>query len=139
MFLLDTNVLSELRRLDRTNTAVARWARGIDASDMFLSVVTIFEIERGARLIQRRDPAQGTMFREWIDHTVLPVFQERILAMTTLVAIRCAALHVPNPRPERDGMIAATALVHGMTVATRNTGDFTPMGVAVVNPWLDGA
>ena len=151
MFLLDTNVLSELRRLDRTNAAVAKWAQTIEPSDLFLSVITVFEIERGARLVERHDPEQGRMLRTWIEKTVLPVFQGRILAITTSVALRCAALHVPNPRPERDGLIAATALVHGLTIATRNTQhatrntqhatrntkDFTPMGVLMVNPWLD--
>ncbi|HEY8017101.1 MAG TPA: type II toxin-antitoxin system VapC family toxin [Dongiaceae bacterium] len=135
MFLLDTNVLSELRRRDRTDRAVAAWADNLDPSDLFLSVVTILEIEAGAMMVGRRDEAQGAMLRAWIDDKVLPAFEGRILSVDLAVAQCCARLHVPDPRGERDALIAATAIVHRLTVATRNIADFRPTGVALLNPW----
>lgn len=86
-------------------------------------------------MVQRRDAAQGVVLRAWIDGRVLPAFEGRILAVDMAVAQRCARLHVPDPRAERDALIAATALVHGLTVATRNVADFQPMGVDLLNPW----
>ena len=135
MFLLDTNVLSELRRRDRTDRAVAAWADNLDPSDLFLSVVTILEIEAGALMVGRRDEAQGAMLRAWIDDKILPAFEGRILSVDLAVAQCCAKLDVADPRGERDALIAATAIVHRLTVATRNIADFRPMGVALLNPW----
>ena len=135
MFLLDTNVLSALRRRERTDAHVAAWADAVDAQALFLSAITVLEIEIGARLIARRDAPQGAMLRQWIDGQVLPAFAGRILSIDTAVAQRCAALHVPDPRAERDALIAATALVHGLKVVTRNTADFKATGVALINPW----
>lgn len=134
-FLLDTNVLSELRRRDRTHPKVAAWADAVAPSDLFLSAITILEIEAGVLMIERRDAAQGAVLRAWVERKVLPAFEGRILPVDTAVALRCARLHVPDPRGERDALIAATALVHGLTVVTRNRGDFEPMGVAVTDPW----
>ena len=114
---------------------VAAWADALDPADLFLSAITILEIEAGTLLIERRDPAQGALLRAWIDHRVLPAFAGRILAVDPAVAQRCARLHVPDPRAERDALIAATALVHRLKVATRNVADFRPMGVEIVNPW----
>ncbi len=135
MFLIDTNVLSELRRRDRTDPKVAAWADDIHPSDLFLSAITILEIEAGTLLLQRRDEAQGAMLRAWIDNKVLPAFAGRILSVDTEVAQRCARLHVPNPRGERDALIAATALVHRLTVVTRDVADFHAMGVDLLDPW----
>jgi predicted nucleic acid-binding protein len=135
MYLIDTNVLSELRRRDRTDRAVASWADNVDPLDLFLSAITILEIEAGALMIQRRDKAQGAVLRAWIDSKVLPAFAGRILAVDTMVAQRCAHLHVPNPRAERDALIAATALVYRLTMVTRNIADFQAMGVDLLNPW----
>jgi predicted nucleic acid-binding protein len=135
MYLIDTNVLSELRRRDRTNRTVASWADKVDPLDLFLSAITILEIEAGALLIQRRDKAQGAVLRAWIDSKVLPAFAGRILAVDTAVALRCARLHVPDPQAERDALIAATALVHRLTMVTRNVADFQAMGVDLLNPW----
>lgn len=136
-YLLDTNVVSELRkiRLGKADRRVALWADSVDASDLFISVITVQEIEIGVLLAERRDPKQGAILRNWLAQQVLPAFEGRILAVDITVAQRSAGLHVPNPRPVRDGLIAATALVHGMTVATRNVADFEPTGVAVLNPW----
>ena len=135
MFLLDTNVLSELRRRERTHPKVAAWADTVHASDLFLSAITILEIEAGTLQLARRDAAQGRVLRAWIDGKVLPAFADRILPIDTAVAQRCARLHVPDPRAERDALIAATALVHRMRVVTRNVADFQPMGVDLLNPW----
>lgn len=101
-----------------------------------ISVITVQELERGVRLVERRDPAQGARLRRWLENDVLEPAGDRILPIDVAVARRCAALHVPDLRPERDALIAATALEHGLVVVTRNTADFLPMGVAVLNPWL---
>lgn len=135
MFLLDTNVISELRRPDKADRNVVAWANAVPAANFFMSAISILEIELGARLIECKDPAQGAILRNWIDTQVLARFEGRILAIDRAVAQRCAQLHVPNPRAERDALIAATALVHGLTVVTRNVGDFEPAGVPLHNPW----
>ncbi len=106
-----------------------------DHTAIFLSVITVLEIEVGALSVSRRDEAQGTMLRAWIDRQVLPRFQGRILPVDTAVAQRSARLHVPDPRAERDALIAATGLVHGLTVVTRNLAHFEPTGVRTLNPW----
>lgn len=135
MFLLDTNVVWELRRTRRTDPNVAAWAESVPQGDMFLSSVTILELEMGALRLARRDGDRGRAIQRWIQDRVLPAFADRILAVDTAVARRCARLHVPDPRPYRDSLIAATALVHGLIVATRNRADFEPMAVSVLNPW----
>lgn len=139
MFLLDTNVISELRkvRAGRADRNVSAWARSVPAASLFLSVIVVQELEIGTLLAERRNPPQGAILRAWLDEHVLSVFAERILPVDTTVARRSAALHVPDPRPIRDGLIAATAFVHGMTVVTRNVADFAPTGVSILNPWND--
>ena len=140
MFLLDTNVVSELRkiRLGKANRHVAKWADSVDAADLFLSAITIQELEMGVLLAERRDPSQGAIFRAWLNGHVLPAFNGRVLPVDIAVAQRSARLHVPDPRPVRDALIAATALVHGMTVVTRTVADFEPTGVVILNPWGKG-
>ena len=135
MFLLDTNVLSELRRRDRTDPAVAAWADAVDQRDLFISVITILELEMGVLSVARRDAAQGALLRRWLDDRVLPAFDGRILAVDTEIARACARLHVPDRRAERDALIGATAATHRLTVVTRNVADFAPMGVGILNPW----
>jgi predicted nucleic acid-binding protein len=135
MFLLDTNVVSELRRPRRTNPKVAAWADSVPPGDMFLSSITILELETGVLLLGRRDLSQARLIQQWIEDRVLTAFADRILAVDTAVARRCARLHIPDPRPYRDSLIAATALTHGLIVATRNRADFEPMAVPVLNPW----
>jgi toxin FitB len=136
MFLLDTNVISELRRPQRADRNVVAWAGTVPAATFFLSAISILEIELGALLVARRDAVQGAVLRAWIDDQILPRFDGRILPVDTAVAQRCARLHVPDRRAERDALIAATAMVHGLTVVTRNIADFEPIGVAVLNPWV---
>ena len=137
MFVLDTNVVSELRkvRLGKANTNVTAWAESVDAADLFVSAITIMELELGVLSIERKDASQGAMLRSWLEQQVLPEFARRTLPVDTAVAQRCARLHVPDKRSERDALIAATALVHGMTVVTRNTADFVPTGVSLIDPW----
>ncbi len=135
MFLIDTNVLSELRKGSRVDLNVSNWFRAQDKLKLYLSVVTILEIEIGARRMLRRDPCQGQAFRDWIDRNVVPTFDSRILDINRAIMIRCAELHVPDPKPDHDALIAATAHVYRLTLVTRNVRDFSKMGVAVVNPF----
>ncbi len=139
MYLLDTNVISELRRPQNADRNVIAWADANSAASSFLSAISILEIELGTLRIARRDRGRGAVLRAWIDDQILPRFEGRILAVDTAVAQQCARLHVPDPRAERDALIAATAMVHGLTVVTRNIADFEPMGVALLNPWIQQA
>jgi len=135
MYLLDTNVVSELRKAKKADRGVRMWAQALPAASLYLCAISILELEIGILLIERRDRKQGAVLRAWMYGHVLPAFDGRILAIDAAVAQRCAALRVPSPRSDRDALIAATALVHGMTVVTRNVDHFQPAGVAVVNPW----
>jgi predicted nucleic acid-binding protein len=135
MCVLDTNVVSELRRPHRADPNVVKWAAGIPAIQFFLSAISLLEIERGALQVARKDPTQGSVLRAWIDDQLLTYFENRVLAVDSAVALRCARLHIPDPQSERDALIAATALVHGMTVVTRNVDDFEATGVNLLNPW----
>ena len=137
MFVLDTNVISELRKAKsgRADANVVSWAQTVSSSSLFISAITVLELETGILLVERKDPQQGDVLRSWLNTHVLPAFSERTLPVDVAVALRCAGLHVPDPRSDRDALIAATALVHGMTVVTRNVADFSPTGVDVVNPF----
>jgi predicted nucleic acid-binding protein len=137
MYLLDTNVVSELRkvRFNKANSGVARWANTVEAMNLYLSVISIQELEIGILLVERKDPAQGAILRTWLNKKVLPVFKDRILMIDFAVARASARLHIPNPRPISDGLIAATAIVHGMTLVTRNVVDFDSTHVPILNPW----
>lgn len=135
MFLIDTNVVSELRRPERADANVVAWMAAADTASLYLSAISVLELELGVLQVARRDTVQGDILKRWIEKRVLPAFENRILPVDLAVARRCATLHVPDPRPERDGLIAATALVHRLIVVTRNVRDFEPMGVSIVNPW----
>ena len=137
MFLLDTNVVSELRKVGsgRESKNVVMWANSVSAGDLYLSVVTVLELEQGILLLARKDPVAAAILRKWMGAHVLPSFNARILPVDASVALKCAALHVPHPRAERDCLISATALVHGMTVVTRTVDDFKNTGATVLNPW----
>ena len=141
MYVLDTNVVSELRkvRAGKADPNFVAWTESVDAADLFVSAITIMELELGVLSIERRDAAQGTVLRTWLEQHVLPEFSARTLPVDTVVALCCARLHVPDRSGERDALIAATALVHGMTVVTRNVGDFQSTGVMILNPWTIGS
>jgi predicted nucleic acid-binding protein len=119
----------------KADSKVIAWAERVPMPSLFLSVITLLELETGVLLIERRDPSQGAVLRHWFETQVLPAFAGRILAVDTLVARCCARLHVPDPRSDRDALIAATALVHNLTVVTRNVADFELTGVRIMNPW----
>ena len=138
MFVLDTNVVSELRRAKagKANPGVTEWADRVPATMMFLSVISLQELEHGVLLAERRDPAQGDVLRRWLEASVATAFADRFLPVDEPVARRAAALQVPDPAPFRDALIAATAQVHAMTVVTRNESDFVRFGsLEVTNPW----
>lgn len=136
-FLLDTNVVSELRkvRAGKADRNVTRWADSVETADLYVSVIAIQELEIGILLVERRDGQQGAVLRRWMEDHVLPAFEGRILPVDVVIARRSAKLHIPDPRPIRDALIAATALTQDMTVITRNVADFTPMKVQILNPW----
>jgi predicted nucleic acid-binding protein len=137
MFLLDTDVISELRKAKsgKANSNVVAWARSVSPASLYLSAISILELEMGVLLVERRDATQGALLRAWLDNHVLAAFASRIIAVDTAVARRCATLHVPDRRSEHDAFIAAAALLHGMTLVTRNVADFAPTGVETLDPW----
>ncbi len=137
MFVLDTNVISELRRFGdgRADGNVVAWISGKDATTFYISALTLMELEIGILRVERRDARQGELLRTWMDRYVQPEFRDRTLPVDADVALKCARLHVPNPRAERDALIAATAIVHGMKIVTGNVSDFEPTGAEVINPW----
>ena len=141
MFLLDTNVISELRKAGspRADPGVLAWAASVSAGSLYISVITVLELELGILQLERRDAIQGAVLRSWMSANVMPAFAGRVLGVDAAVALRCAQLHTPNRRPERDCLIAATALVHGMTVVTRNVVDFEGRGVVLLDPWQRSA
>lgn len=135
-YLLDTNVLSEVRKgRGRANAEVLAWMEARHLGELHLSAITILEIERGILSLARRNPAQADGLRTWLEQSVLGHFGGRIHEVDVRVARATAALHVPDPRPDRDALIAATAIVHNLTVVTRNVADFAPVGVRVLDPW----
>ena len=137
MMLLDTNVVSELRKVGdgRADPNLVAWLSGKDAGQFYLSVISLMELEIGVLRVERRDANQGALLRRWLDERVKPAFAGRVLPIDSSVALRCANLHVPDPRSDRDALIAATALEHAMSVVTRNVKDFAPTGVRLINPW----
>lgn len=137
MLLLDTNVVSEYRKVSsgRADPNFVEWQQQVLASQLYISAITIMELEIKILRIERKDEVQGYKLRQWFEYKVLPSFDGRILAIDTRVALTCGRLHVPDPCSERDALIAATAIVHGMKVVTRNVIDFKNMDVGLINPW----
>lgn len=133
-YLIDTNVLSEARK-PSGDPGVKDWLRGQSSPDLAVSVITVLEIDVGIRLLRRRDPGSAAILQRWLDQRVLAAFKGRVLPFDLACAGWTAPMHVPDPAPEHDAIIAGTALAHGLTVVTRNEDDFARLGVAIVNPW----
>ncbi|OED44509.1 twitching motility protein PilT [Endozoicomonas sp. (ex Bugula neritina AB1)] len=137
MYLLDTNIVSELRKCstEKGNAGVCQWAATVNTNELYISAITLLEIEMGILMVERKEPQQGEALRAWMNQRVLPAFEDRVLALDTPIALECAKLHVPNPKSERDAMIAATAIIHKMIVVTRNIKDFEKTSAKLFNPW----
>lgn len=135
MYLLDTNVLSALRRPDKAPATLLAWASALPPETTCLSVVTLMELEHGILSLARRDAAQAALLRQWLEGSILPAFQGRVLDVDEQVARAAARLMVSAPMPINDVLIAATARVHGLVVATRNVRDFERLDVALLDPW----
>jgi len=133
-FLLDTNVLSELRKGERCNPNVARWFAELPDEAVLLSVLSVGEIRRGIENVRRRDPPAAAALQSWLSELV-KLHTDRILPIDLEVAQHWGYMGVPDPVPVLDGLIGATAKAHGLTVATRNTEDIARTGVAVFNPF----
>lgn len=138
MYVLDTNVVSEIRKTKagKADPNVAAWAGSIDTELTYISAITIQELEYGVLLAEHRDPPAGAILRNWLNHDVHETFKQRILPIDTEVARLAAAFHVPDPAPIVDALIAATAKTHNMTVATHNIHDFKRFTqLKTFNPW----
>jgi len=141
MYLLDSNIISEFRKAPsgRANPGVVTWAQTIAPESLFISAITLMELEKGVQLKTRQDPATGTVLRRWLTQRLLPAFRGRVLPVDEAVALENAGYHVPDPRPLADSLIAATAKVHSLCVVTRNMKNFEPFkqthGLRVFNPW----
>ena len=137
MYVLDTNVISEFRKIGNgsCHPGVLNWSNAVDARNLYLSAITLMELEIGCLSLMRRDVVQATVLRSWISEYVLTAFDRRILSFDQSAAQQCAALHVPDRKSERDAMIAAIALSNGFIVVTRNLRDFQGTGVRLLNPW----
>lgn len=133
-WLIDTNVLSELRKGDRMDRGVRAWIEGVDVDDLYTSVLAIGEIRRGIEGLRRRDPASASAIEQWLLR-MLESFDERVVPVDARVADRWGVLGVPDPLPVIDGLLAATALVHGLTLVTRNVRDVAATGVATLDPF----
>ena len=140
MYLLDTNVLSELRKhlSGRIDPGVAAWANTVAQDRMYLSVITLTEVEFGIARLEPNDPPQANLLRTWLYDRVLPTFTGRILPVDQPISLRAGGLHMPKPKDAHDALIAATALIHGFIVVTRNVSDFTGNGVSILDPWTSG-
>ena len=137
MYLLDTNVVSEFRKIHKGkgNQNVSNWAKQIAPDSTFINEIVLIELHIGILLKQRKDPKQAKMLQDWYDDWVLPTFKHRILALGSTDI--CASLHVPNPRPQHDALIASTAIAHDLILVTRNLSDFHHMNVKLFNPFAD--
>ncbi|WP_105432454.1 type II toxin-antitoxin system VapC family toxin [Neorhizobium sp. T6_25] len=137
MLLLDTNVVSELRKVasGKADPNVVVWNETVDPAETFISAVVLHELQIGVRVVEHNDAVAGKVLRNWLETAVLKAFSGRILPLDEAAAVKAAQWHVPNPKPINDAYIAATAFTRRMTLVTRNIKDFEGMGVTLVNPW----
>ena len=137
MYLLDTNVISEIRKVNagKANINVAQWTSQTSQSLMYVSVISLMEIEQGILRLERKDTVQACLLKDWFHNIVLPSFDNNVVNIDKNIALTCATLHVPDKQPANDSLIAATALVHDLTLVTRNTKDFEQTGVKLFNPF----
>ncbi len=133
--LLDTVVVSELRKGARAEPAVIAWQASVATIPVYLSVITLLEIRVGVRRVAVRDPEFAARLETWYRDRLMPRFLDHLLSVDPPVAEAAAELSLLRTRPAFDTLLAATALVHDLTVATRNVADFADLGVSVVNPW----
>ncbi len=133
-YLLDTNVLSELRKGTRCDVNVRHWITGVDPAECLTSVLVIGEIRRGIERLRRRDGETAKVLERWLNQ-VRTAFAERILPIDERIAEEWGRLGVPDPLPAIDGLLAATARTHGLTLVTRNTADMARTGVEVLDPF----
>ncbi|MBN6067169.1 type II toxin-antitoxin system VapC family toxin [Aggregatibacter actinomycetemcomitans] len=139
MYLLDTNIVSELRKLEkgRADPNVTKWFQQVDLQQAYLSVITLFEIKIGILQLIRHDAQQATILQNWFTNTLLPNFENRILPLDQNVALACAELHIPDKKPLNGSYLAATAKVHHLKMVTRNLKDFQHSGVEIINPFVE--
>jgi predicted nucleic acid-binding protein len=137
-FLIDTNVLSELRKGARADTGVRDWIESVDEAQLFLSVLVVGELRQGVERIRRRDPRSAARLHRWLEQ-LSELHAERILGVDLEIAYLWGWLNVPDPLPVVDALLAATAIVHDLTLVTRNTRDVAKTGVRVLNPFNAGA
>jgi predicted nucleic acid-binding protein len=135
MYVLDTNVISELRKLKRVDRAVLRWLESVPIEAQYLSAISIFEVELGIIKAERTNNEEAIAYKTWLNRKVLPSFAGRILPLNEKIAVVFARMMAPKTRPYRDAIIAATAQHHGYAVVTRNVRDFVELPVRVINPW----
>jgi toxin FitB len=136
-FLLDTNVVSEVRK-NTPDPGVAAWFASVPADELFLSVLVVGEIRQGIERLARRDQAQADIFEQWLSR-LIDSYGDRIVPITVGVAEAWGRLNAPDPVPAVDGLMAATALAHGWTLVTRSVGDVTSTGVRILNPFAGQA
>lgn len=136
---MDTNVISEFRKINsgKANQNVIRYFSEVSPDDIYMSVITFYEFEKGIKQIELRDKVQGAVLRDWMQNHVIKYWGANILPIGRDVATVCADLHVPDPKSLSDSFIAATAMVHNLTLVTRNVKDFESIDVSIVNPWMD--
>lgn len=137
MYLLDTNVISEIRKVNagKANAGVTQWTKKTSQSLMYVSVISLMEIEQGILRLERKDTVQACLLKDWFHNIVLPSFDNNVVNIDKNIALTCATLHVPDQKPANDSLIAATALIHDLTLVTRNTKDFEQTGVKLFNPF----
>lgn len=137
MYLLDTNIISEMRKVKqgKADESFIEWLSQADSSQFYISVITLMELERGVLAMERKDPTQGALLRQWLDSLITQMFASRVLNINHQTAVLCARLHVPNKHPENDSWIAASAKEHHLTLVTRNTKDFEHTNIPLFNPF----